>query len=113
MMAATLLYALAAFWALFGCYAVVMGLRRLKLAGKMTPLLWIFGTPYLVVGLLLDVLCNVTLAALVFLELPRETLVTARLQRYMRGPDSWRKSAARWFCANALDPLDPSGQHCD
>ena len=105
-------YILAAVWALFGCYAVVMGLRRIKLAGNLTPALIVLGAPYLVVGYLLDVACNLTVAAVLFWEWPRELLVTARLKRLMLGPDGWRKSAAKWICSNALDLLDPSGKHC-
>lgn len=98
-------------WLLFVFYAAVMALKRVRDAGAMTWPLVVLGYPALYVGLLLDVLVNFTGCTLLFLELPREWLVTQRLSRHIKG--SGRRAAiARWVCSRLLDDLDPSGCHC-
>jgi hypothetical protein len=54
----------------------------------------------------------VTIASLVFLELPREWLVTDRLQRHMHKSIGWRFWLAKYICDHLLDVFDPSGNHC-
>lgn len=103
---------LAAFlYALFLAYVVVMGLYRAHLQKRLGRTLKVLGAPVLLLGALMDVLVNLTLACIVFLDLPREFMLTVRLQRYMRG-GGWRRSWADWLCTKLLDPFDPSGSHC-
>jgi hypothetical protein len=45
-----------------------------------------------------------------FLEIPRETTVTARLKRHNRTGSGWRQRLAAWF-EPLIDPYDPSGDH--
>lgn len=108
----TIAYTIAFLWAFWGLYALIMGLYRAQLAGRLTTSVRILGAPYLIVGYVVDVLCNVTIAAVCFLELPREPLVTTRLSRYIAHGTGWRYRAALWLCSNLLDPLDPRGAHC-
>jgi hypothetical protein len=64
-------------------------------------------------GYALDFLANVFVATLVFVELPREALVTTRLKRHVNTPTSaWRTAIATWVCDEMLDVFDPSGNHC-
>lgn len=95
-------------------YVLVMGLYRAKLNGRLEGLNKALAAPNLVVGYVLDFVVNITWATLIFRELPRETLVTTRLQRLINDPHEsrWRRERAKWWCEHVLDPLDPKGHHC-
>lgn len=56
-------------------------------------------------GLVLDCMLNMV-ASFAFLDLPREFLLTARLQRYADGPDGWRRRRALALDADQIDPYD-------
>ncbi len=104
-------YALLLVYALWLFYLAVMNLRQAKLTGNLSKVALVFGTPLLFLGLLLDFLANVLVFTVIFLDLPRETLVTDRLKRYSKGPDGWRKRLTVWFAEHLLDDFDPSGKH--
>lgn len=102
--------ALGVTYALFVLYCAVMNIKRVRDMGKLTPIGYAFGYPTLLIGYALDVLCNVFVMSLVFLELPKETTVTARFKRHNRESTGWRKRIVLFF-EPLLDPLDPSGDH--
>jgi len=108
----TLLYSFAAVYTLWLFYLAVMSLKRARDAGTLRPVARAFGTPVLLLGLLIDFLVNVTVMSFLLLELPRERTVTARLTRHCCA-DSWRGRFSHWFCTELLDAFDPSGRHCD
>lgn len=93
-------------------YILVMGLYRAHLDKRLTKFTTILALPALVIGYAMDILANIFIASLVFLELPKELLVTTRLQRYAKGPINWRRDRANWICTNLLDLFDPTGNHC-
>lgn len=62
-------------------------------------------------GLIYDAFLNLFIATLIFVDLPKEVLLTARLKRYKRGSDGWRKTFALWICEHLLDQFDEGG-HC-
>jgi len=65
-------------------------------------------------GYFVDFACNVTWATLIFLDPPRELLVTSRLERYKYGGSTtfaYQKSLAIWMGDTLLDPFAPDGQH--
>ena len=99
----------ASFYVLWVLYLAVMNLKRVRDAGKLHPHALVLGLPVLVLGLVVDLFCNVLLS-IPMLELPREATVTARLKRHNAGPATWRKTIATWF-EPILDPFDPSGDH--
>lgn len=69
-------------------------------------------TASLYIGLVFDFLLNVVVMTVVFLELPKEFLVTERIKRHKQGPVlSWRWLIAIWFCINFLTPFD--NKHCE
>lgn len=76
-------YTLAFLWAFWAMYVIVMGIYRAHLAKRLTAVTLCLSAPFIVLGYLMDVVANLTVASLVFLELPRELLVTSRLQRYV------------------------------
>jgi hypothetical protein len=71
----------------------------------------VFAGPSLVAFIVFDVLVNL-LASLLFLDLPKEKLLTQRLMRYMAGPEGLRRRVATGICNKFLDPFDPAGSHC-
>ncbi len=106
------LYVLAYLWLFWLAYVLVMGIYRAHLAQRLTPLTYTLALPIVVLGYLMDIAANLTLATLIFFEPPREWLVTSRLIRLNRGPDSWRRRLATAVCERLLDVFDPTGDHC-
>jgi hypothetical protein len=109
---ALLALALASFYVLWVLYLAVMNLQRARNAGTIAKPAYYLGLPLLYVGLLTDCLVNLVPVSVLFLELPRELLVTARLTRHAHSSATgWRHRLAVWFALNLLDPFDPSGKH--
>lgn len=91
-------------------YLAVMNLDRAKREGRLSKPALFFGYPILIAGLMIDLLCNL-LVSVPFLDLPRETTVTARLKRYAKGSEGWRKRFTLWFADDMLGDFDPTGKH--
>lgn len=108
----TIYYVIIFLWVFWAIYVLVMGLYRAHLHKKLTKLTYILGAPWLVLGLIIDFFANITVATVIFLDLPKEWLVTARLKRYVQGESGWRQNLANWVCNNLLDVFDPDGNHC-
>jgi len=99
---------------LFWCiYILVMGLYRLHLKDELHGLNKVLAYPAVIVGLLIDVIVNWTVAIVLFMDFPKEYLVTQRLIRY-RSTESlgWRDRVATYICDNILDVFDPRSNHC-
>jgi hypothetical protein len=99
------------FYVLWVCYLAVMNLKRAQDNNQLTKLALCLGYPVLIFGLLLDVLVNWVFGTLMFLELPKETVLTSRLKRH-RFSESWRGVLAAFICNQLLNQFDPSGTHC-
>lgn len=99
-------------YALWLWYLAVMSLKRARDAGRLSRVAYVMGLPILWSGLLIDCAVNLAVATILFLELPREWLVTARLSRLAHN-GGWRARLALWICANLLDQFDPDGHHCN
>lgn len=106
-------YALVALYALWLFYLALTNLYRAKRAGTIRSVSLWMGYPILIVGALLDLLVNLVIMTVVFVELPRELLVTQRLCRHIKDGSGWRNKLAYWICHNLLNAFDPSGDHCD
>ena len=104
------LASLGATYALWVFFLAVMHLQERRDAGTLGPVAYKLGVPILVIGYALDFFVNVTVCTLLFLELPRETTVTARLKRH-KYDAGWRGRVARWVAAHLLDAFDPDGKH--
>lgn len=100
-----------AVWFTWSLYLAVMHLKTARDSGKLTPAAKVMGYPWLIVGYVIDVLFNAVIGSLLFFELPRELLFTARVSR-LNDCDGWRGRLARWICTQLLDPFDPDGKHC-
>lgn len=99
-------------YVLWGFYLAVMPLMRARNEEKLSTPAKFFGYPILGLGYLIDFLNNVFVATFLFMELPKEWVVTARLIKYINGEEGYRKAVATWICNNLLDPFDPTGCHC-
>lgn len=97
------------FWAL---YVFSMGVYRAKLDGRLRGLNAVLAFPIFLFAAIVDVFFNLVVAPLVFLDLPKEWLVTKRLKRYMAEGSGWRYNIAKLICDSVLDPFDPDGDHC-
>jgi hypothetical protein len=98
-------------WLLWGCYVIVMGLKRAREAGTLTKAQKVFGYPYLAIGYALDFFVNVIWASAVFKERPYEWTVSSRLWRLSNGPAGWRRDRATLLRVELLDSIDPAGVH--
>lgn len=105
-------YVFSVLYALWILYLLVMGLYRAKLNNRLSKVSTVLGAPFLITGYLVDVFANLTAATILFLELPRETLVTSRLTRHLKNGKGWRHRIAKAICDHLLDPFDPRGTHC-
>jgi hypothetical protein len=107
-----LAYAFAYLYAFWMAYIAVMGIYRAHLDKRLDGVVkWACG-PMIVVGIAMDVVANIILASVIFLEWPRELLVTTRLTRHMAYSTDWRYDVAATVCTNLLDVFDPTGKHC-
>lgn len=90
-------------------YTSVMSLRLAKKENKLTGAAKFFGYQILFVGLIVDVIFNVVIGTISFLELPKEALFTGRCERWLTS-ETWRGKVARWYCSQLLNPFDQG--HC-
>jgi hypothetical protein len=98
-----------AFWLL---YLVVMGAYRAHLSKRLSLTALFLLMPFVLIGALVDILSNLLIAPVLFLDLPKELLVTTRLTRYRNTDIGWRNKVANYICSNLLDVFDPRGTHC-
>ena len=100
-------------WLLWALYILVMGIYRAHLDKRLTRLTYALAMPWVALGFALDVVVNVTVASLLFLEPPWELLVTSRLKRHIAASaGGWRHRLAVFICDHLLDVFDPTGNHC-
>ena len=69
-----LLWTIGFLWAFWGMYVLVMGIYRAHLAKRLTPVTLALSLPFVVLGYVMDVLANVTVASAVFVEPPRSRM---------------------------------------
>lgn len=76
---------------------------------------WVLKTHLLPLGavfIVLDVVVNITIGSLLFLELPRWWTLSERLNHHALRAHGWRTFMAQWICSRLLNPFDPDGHHC-
>lgn len=86
--------------------------RKHKIREK-NLLLFYFYAFLALIGLICDVLYNLTLGSILFLQFPREWTLSQRMKRIHKGNRrGYRYKLARYICEQVLNPHDPSGNHC-
>ena len=108
----TLLYTLAFLNVFYVLYVLVMGIYRAHLRRRMHWYHWALLWWAVALGLLADVVANLTVACVVFRDRPRELLVTSRLKRYRVSGTPRQQNLAAFICDNLLDLFDPNDNHC-
>lgn len=104
-------YSLLAFWALWVLFLATMNLGQAKAEGKLKGFALWAGYTVLAVGLLVDLVVQITVATVLWLELPREWTVSGRVERLCREGHGYRLTMAMWFRRVLLAPFDRSGGH--
>lgn len=104
-------YSALAFWSLWVLFLAVMNLGQAKAEGKLHGFALYAGYTVLAVGLLVDLIVQVLVASLLWLELPREWTVSERVARLCKSGSGWRQKLALWFRDVLLAPFDRSGGH--
>lgn len=107
-----LLYLLADLWIFFIMYVASMGMIRAHAEHKLNGALWALCAPFIAIALLVDMLNNLIVFTVLFAELPKELLVTARLKRHVK-QHTFRGKVARWIGDTLLNPFDHTGNHLD
>jgi hypothetical protein len=103
------LYALYEIW---NHYVAVMHLKHARDEKKLTKEQMPLAYMSMLIGYLIDAFVNIVICTILFLELPKEVLVTQRVIRHKFKGKGWRQKLATWICDKLLDTLDPSGCHC-
>jgi hypothetical protein len=94
-----------------GYVKVMVYYRRWK-AGTAKWYHYFIGVPLGVIFIPLDVLLNIVVGSVLFLELPKEWLFTTRLDRHAKKGSKF----AQWVCKYILNPFDENhcyGKSCD
>ena len=105
------LIALAMCYVLWLHFLAVMSLQSAINAKTLTPWGLRCGYTVLIPGYLMDVAVQMTVAVLVFAELPRELTVSGRVKRLIATGGGWRLALALWLRDHMLKPFDPTGRH--
>ena len=96
----------------FIMYVASMAMIRAHAEKKLNGLLWVLCLPFVAISIVLDFINNLIVFTLLFAELPREWLVTARLKRHAK-QQTFRGKLARYIGNVILDPFDHTGAHLD
>ena len=96
--------------ALYVAFVLTMRFKlRKEQRGYLTTKEKLIAYPVLAVGYPLDVLVNLTIASVLFLDPPKELTVSDRLERYIFGIDGrygWREGLAMWIDDTFIQPHD-------
>lgn len=80
---------------------------------ELHPIARVHATAVVLAAIVLDAVFHFVVGTALFLDRPRELLLTKRLKRYLTGAAGERRQkVAAWICEHLLDPFDPSGSHC-
>lgn len=110
----SLLYTVTYLWIFWALYVIVMGAYRTYLAKRLTLATKFLSIPFIIIGVIIDVFTQYTLATIFFFDLPvkKEYTLTKRLSRYVSLKEGWRYKTAIYVCDNILDIFDPTDNHC-
>ena len=105
-------YILIDLYLFFIMYVASMGMIRARAEKKLNPILWALCLPFVTISVIMDIINNLITFTIIFLELPREWLVTTRLKRHYKQP-TLRGKLATWIGESLLNPFDHTGNHLD
>ena len=93
-------------------YLAVMNLMNVRDEGRLTFPAKIMGYQVLFIGYPLDIILNVIIGSVLFLELPKDPMFTSRVSRWYNDT-GWRGKQARFWCHHFLDPFESDLRHCN
>lgn len=97
---------------LFWAYVYVMGVKRTRDRGTLTPLTYYLSLPILVIGVLVDVIVNQLYFSVLCLDFTHWGTVTSRMKRYKhRKGTRWQKKVSAWIEYHIDDYDDIPGGH--
>jgi hypothetical protein len=107
-----ILFVLLTLWALWVLYIAMMNIKRVAATQSMPVRVKLLVYPTMAVFEAIEVIANVIILTVLFLDWPRERHVSDRLRRYWRNPYryGWRLHIVK-FLKPMLDPFDPAGPH--
>jgi hypothetical protein len=99
-------------WALWILYIAMMNVKRVSNTETLPWQAKLLVYPTMALFEIVEVIANVVVCTIIFLDLPQEHRVSDRLRRYFRRPKryGWRIHIVL-FIKPMLDPFDPSGPH--
>ena len=97
------LYLLAFLWCFWALYVMVMGVYRAHLSGRLSRAGYMLGMPWVILGYLVDVLAQFTVATLFFADLPRRGEWHV-LERWRFEVMHTRAGAVKWFKVTPAAP---------
>jgi hypothetical protein len=99
-----------AFYVCWVCYVMTIVAKKLRNEKKLTPILWLFFSPFLLGVAVLDVGLQITAAWL--LGVPREWTLSKRFERYRTSgtANRWQLFVANNVCGSLLNPFED--EHC-
>ena len=105
-------FVLLVLWALWVLYIAMMNIKRVEATQPMPIRVKMLVYPTMAVFEVVEVIANVIVCTLLFLDLPKEVRVSDRLRRYWTDPEKygWRLHIVK-FLKPMLDPFDPAGPH--
>ena len=93
-------------------YLAVMNLMEARDEGNLTTPAKVMGYAVLIIGYPLDIILNVFIGSILFLELPKDPMFTSRVSRWYNSK-TWRGTQARFWCHHFLDPFEEDLKHCN
>ena len=98
-------------WVFFLAYAALRPYYQANKFETFSPLPRFAAMVTLYTALIVDVIFNITVGSIAFLELPHWRRLTLTMRcKHWKYSDTWRGKLARWICADWLNPFDPG--HC-
>lgn len=110
--AGTVTFVLLTLWSLWILYVAMMNINAVSQVQSLPWQSKLLVYPTVVVFEIVELIANILVCTLIFLDFPQEWTVSERLRRYKRNPEraGWRMLLVK-FIKPMLDPFDPTGPH--
>ena len=107
-----ILLLLAAYVTMFVSWILYLAVMKLKQHRReLGPVAKVHAYLLLAIALIVDLFLTLFVGTLLFLAVPKELTLTARLKRHQI-EGGWRARVAAWICQKLLNQFDPGGKHC-
>lgn len=99
-------------WFLWILYVAMMNVKAAIIKNNLPWQAKLMVYPTSAIFDIIEIIANIFVCTLIFLDIPKEITVSNRLRRYVAKPEryGWRLSIVN-FVKPMLDPFDPAGPH--